>query len=301
MTIKLGVLGLSDGNGHPYSWSAIFNGYNPDAMEFCGFPVIPRYLEQQQWPESCIQGAEVVSVWTQDETLSHKVAKAAKIPKVASKPEDMIGEVDAVLVARDDAENHLELATPFLKAGLSIYIDKPIALSITDLNKLYDLEQYPGQIFTCSALRYSHELILSQKDREAIGEIRQIVAFTPKSWNKYAVHIIEPVLNLLPELDEPVGFGGKSIKRFAEDVSGSLLVSWESGVQTAFFATGDGISPISIRIVGTKGFKDLVFRDSFSAFKSALEAFLEGIRDQTVASPKSFNRRVVQLLERGAS
>lgn len=300
MTIKLGVLGLSDGNGHPYSWSAIFNGYNSEAMELCGFPVIPRYLEQQQWPESRIQGAEVVSVWTQDETLSQKIAKAAKITKVVSRPEDMIGEVDAVLLARDDAESHLKLATPFLKAGLPIYIDKPIALSIADLEKLYELEQYPGQIFTCSALRYSHELALSPKDRQEIGEIREIVAFTPKSWNKYAVHIIEPVLNMLPELDEPLDFRGGNIKRSREDTSGALLVNWRSGVQTAFFASGDGVPPISIRIVGTKGFKDLFFSDSFTAFKSALETFVEGIRNQTVASPKSFNALVVQLLERGA-
>lgn len=300
MNLKLGVLGLSEGNGHPYSWSAIFNGYNPDIMELCGFPVIPGYLEQQQWPESRIQGAEVVAVWTQDEALSQKVAKASKIPKVVSNPGNLIGEVDAVLLARDDAENHLELATPFLKAGLPIYIDKPIALSIADLNELYELEQYPGQIFTCSALRYSHELMLSQEDRQEIGEIRQIVAFTPKSWNKYAVHIIEPVLNLLPGFDEPVSFSGANPNRFPEDTSGSLLVNWRSGVQTAFFATGDGITPISIRVVGAKGFKDLHFTDSFSAFKSALEEFVEGIRTQTVASPKSFNTLVVQLLERGA-
>lgn len=301
MNLKLGVLGFSDGNGHPYSWSAIFNGYNPEAMELCGFPVIPRYLEQQQWPSSRIQGAEVVAVWTQDETLSRKVAEAAEIPHVVATPENMIGEVDAVLLARDDAENHLELAAPFLKAGLPIYIDKPIALSIADLNRLYELEQYSGQIFTCSAMRYSQELMLSEESRQEIGKIREIVAFTPKSWNKYAVHIIEPVLNMLPEFDEPVSFSGGSLNRFSGDTSGSLLVNWRSGIQTAFFATGDGVAPISIRVVGTNGFKDLIFSDSFSAFKSTLEAYVEGVRNQTVASPKSFNTLVVQLLERGAS
>ena len=33
MTLKLGVIGLSEGNGHPYSWSAIFNGYDSVEME----------------------------------------------------------------------------------------------------------------------------------------------------------------------------------------------------------------------------------------------------------------------------
>ena len=30
--IRLAMLGMIEGNGHPYSWSAIVNGYNPDEM-----------------------------------------------------------------------------------------------------------------------------------------------------------------------------------------------------------------------------------------------------------------------------
>ena len=299
MTIKLGILGLSDGNGHPYSWSAIFNGYDPEAMENCGFPVIPRYLEQQRWPECRIQGAEVVSIWTQNLSLSRAVAKASKIKNVVLAPEDIIGEVDAVLLARDDSENHLKFATPFLEAGLPIYIDKPIAVSIASLNKLYELEQYPGQIFTCSALRYSRELTLSPEHRQEIGQILAIVASTPKSWNKYGVHIIEPVLNMLPEHDKPISFSGKGEKYVHKDTSGSLCVDWRSGIKTAFFATGDEFSPISVRILGTKGYKELTFRDSFSAFRSALEAFVEGVANRAIASPRQFNERVVQLIEQG--
>ena len=42
--LRIGILGMTEGNGHPYSWSAMFNGYDPEEMETCGFPVIPRYL-----------------------------------------------------------------------------------------------------------------------------------------------------------------------------------------------------------------------------------------------------------------
>ena len=43
-TLKLGIIGLSSDNGHPYSWSAIFNGYDPEEMARCPFPGIPEYL-----------------------------------------------------------------------------------------------------------------------------------------------------------------------------------------------------------------------------------------------------------------
>ena len=83
------------------------------------------------------------------------------------------------------------------------------------------------------------------------------------------------------------------------DGSGSLMVRWESGIQTNFFALGNGQSPISIRVFGTSGWKDFTFTDSFSAFKAALQAFIQGISDKKVMSHRAFNTTVVQLLERG--
>ncbi|MDE4455122.1 Gfo/Idh/MocA family oxidoreductase [Psychrobacter sp. DAB_AL62B] len=297
MTLKLGVIGSSEGNGHPYSWSAIFNGYDSVEMEKCGYPVIPRYLEQQQWPASQIKEARVTAIWTQDIALSRHIAKAAKIEHVVTCYTDMIGQVDAVLLARDDAYNHLQYAEPFLRQGIPIYIDKPIALSINDLDRLYALEQYSGQIFTCSALRYSKQLALTTADKQSLGAIKQITAFTPKSWSKYAIHIIEPVLNMLSEGDEPVEMTAPATNR--HDSSGSLKVCWSSGIQTNFFALGDVQTSISIRVFGTSGWKDFTFTDSFSAFKAALQAFIQGISDKKVMSDRAFNTTVVQLLERG--
>ena len=297
MTLKLGVIGSSEGNGHPYSWSAIFNGYDSIEMEKCGYPVIPRYLEQQQWPASQINDARVTAIWTQDLALSKQIAKTAKIQHVMSCYSDMVGQVDAILLARDDAYHHLKYAEPFLRQGITIYIDKPIALSINDLDKLYALEQYSGQIFTCSALRYSKQLTLSEVDKQKLGSIKQITAFTPKSWSKYAVHIIEPVLNMLSEGDEIVEMTAPASDR--SDGSGSLMVRWESGIQTNFFALGNGQSPISIRVFGTDSWMDFTFTDSFSAFKTALQTFIYGIQEKKVMSDKAFNTRVVQLLERG--
>ena len=295
MTLKLGVIGLSEGNGHPYSWSAIFNGYDLEAMEHCGYPVIPRYLERQSWPECRIDGAEVVAIWTQDIEQSKHIAKAAHIKEVVENYSDIIGKVDAVLLARDDAENHLKYAEPFLRAGLPIYIDKPIAVSVAALDKLYSLQQYNGQIFTCSALRYSQELMLSEADKQRLGQIQQITAHTPKSWQKYAVHIIEPVLNMLPKDDTPI----ETLSPKVDDDSGSLIVRWQSGIQTNFFAVGAAKTPITIRVFGDNDWQDLTFTDSFSAFRAALQAFINGINNKKIASDRAFNEQVVSLLESG--
>lgn len=297
MTIRLGVIGLSEGNGHPYSWSAIINGYSPEAMALCEFPVIPRYLAEQKWPDARIKGAHVTHIWTQSQEVSRRVAAASLIANVVEEPEDMIGDVDAILLARDDAENHLRFASPFILAGLPIYIDKPIACSMDQLNRLYALRRYEWQIFTCSALRYARELMVTPEVCQRIGRVRHIQAVTPKSWKKYAVHIIEPILKIIGNHSlveaRPSYLGG----------SGStVLARFESGVTAEISAVGDGVvAPISIRLFGDSGWHDLIFEDSFSAFRAALVDFLDGIVTKTCRSPLEFNERVVAIIEAGAT
>ncbi|MDA8865593.1 Gfo/Idh/MocA family oxidoreductase [Gammaproteobacteria bacterium] len=295
MKIRLGVIGSSEGNGHPYSWSAIFNGYNANAMQHCEFPAIPDYLNKQSWPESKIMEAEVSTIWTQDPELSARIASASCISHVSSSLDDLESRVDAVLLARDDAENHIDYAKQFLLSGKPIYIDKPIALSITALDKLYQFQRYSGQIFTCSALRYSPELSLSSADKEDLGKILEISASTPKSWEKYAVHIVEPVLKMISPRDSIY----KAQLSVILEKSQSLNIEWKSGLKTEFTTLGDVQSPIKIQIIGTKGTKVLIFKDSFMAFKLALQDFIDGIIQNECKSPIEFNKKVVKIIERG--
>lgn len=295
MTIRLGVIGSSEGNGHPYSWSAIFNGYDISAMQKCEYPVIPEYLSEQNWPEARILDAKVTSIWTQDMKLSERIAKASLIEHISSSLEELGNRVDAILLARDDAENHHHFAREFLLTGKPIYIDKPIALSITALNDLYALQQYPGQIFTCSALSYGNEFRLSNEDCSKLGCIKSVSAFTPKSWEKYAVHIIEPVLKIIKPNCSIVE---SNVINYSNE-SRCLSVKWDNNVKAAFNTLGNINSPVKIKIEGSIGSKELIFRDSFSAFKMALQDFIDGISDGVCRSPFEFNSKVVELIERG--
>ena len=296
MTIKLGVIGLSEGNGHPYSWSAICNGYSIECMGACEFPVIPQYLAKQSWPDARIPDVAVTHIWTQDDELSARVARASLIPHIVQTPSAMLGQIDALLLARDDAESHLAFAAPFLEAGVPVYIDKPVALTLDGLHELYARQQYEGQIFTCSALRYAKELTLNKADLERIGPIRHIQANTPSSWEKYAVHLIEPALQLMGEPKQIMHAQARSIARTGRGVT----VSFEGGITVDFSALGNNVaSPLSIRVHGARGWHDLVFVDSFSAFRAALVEFIEGIRTGTCRSPLSFNQQVVAIIESG--
>ena len=292
--IKLGVIGLSDGNGHPYSWSAIINGYNEKYMQECEFTAIPQYLNNQSWPQDFIRGARVTHIWTQDQDISKKIMRASQIKNLALNPEDMIEKIDALLLARDDAENHYHYAIPFLRSGIPVYIDKPLALSMNRAKSLLDSQLYPGQIFTCSALRYAQEFCPTDEKLYGIGRIKRIEAVTPKSWDKYAVHIIEPVLNLLP-----INSKLNKINRYVNQDSTQLLLRSSCGIDMTFTSLGKRKSPIYIRIYGENDSLYLEFTNPFAAFKMALEEFLSGIRDKTSKINEIALLRIISVIEMG--
>ena len=270
--IRLGVLGLSPGNGHPYSWAAIFNGYDPVAMASCPFPVIPDYLGQRSFPEDAIDGAQVTHVWTQDRAVSEHVAAAARIPSVVDDPAALLGAVDGILLARDDAEQHRAMARPFLEAGLPVYIDKPLAVDLPEARRILDLQVRPGQIFSCSALRYAEEFHLSAAVREELGTIRHVEGSTPKAWETYAIHPVDAALGMLG----PQGRIMKSERR-AEDDRTEGRLEWESGVTGTFASLGAAAAPIAVEVFGDRGRRRMVFSDAFSAFREALRRFIDGI------------------------
>lgn len=292
--LKLGIIGISDGNGHPYSWSAIFNGYQEDAMARCPFPAIPAYLRERKYPEEFLSQAQVSHIWTQDAAASAHIASASNIPNIASSLTDMLHAVDAVLLARDDAESHYSFAKPCIEAGKPIYIDKPIAHTTKDLDRLLGIQQYAHQIFSCSALLYADELIEAKKELDSFGDIISIQATVPKSWEKYSIHVIDPVLYILGY--PPILFNNpQKGKSGSTRLSGQL----DSGAFVSFTAFGSASVPIAIEIIGSKRSKTYIFRDAFSAFRTALHQFVEGIDEEKLKISREATRSVVSVIERG--
>lgn len=296
--IRLGIIGLSPGNGHPYSWSAICNGYDPDEMRHCGFPIIPDYLGKQDWPAARLPGVEVTHVWTQERAFSDHIARAAGIAHVADRPGNMLGQIDALLLARDDAEHHLELAAPFLRAGLPVYIDKPVALDVATFDALHALQGRSGQIFTCSALRFAPEMRLSADEAARLGPLSFVTGTTPKYWDTYAMHLIDPLLRL-------PGLAGRPQRLFAAPVCGDGrtlgLQIRDGGPEVVLTALGgNSRGPLELCVHGEHDWRRLTFHDSFTAFRAALAAFVDHCRSDC-ARDDAFDtdRRAVELLQMG--
>lgn len=292
--MKIGVIGMSVGNGHPYSWAAIFNGFDKDEMALCPFPVIPEYLSKQSFPQNFLYNiAKVTHIWTQDLKISKQIALASKIDNVVNNIEDLCGNVDAVLLARDDAENHVEMAMPFLKAGLPIFIDKPFALTINEANRMLSSQKFESQIFTCSSLRYAQELTLNKEEFESLGHIDYVEGTIMNKWETYGIHILEPLVSQLPNR-------GKLIDVKAEMSDGFHVVNirWEC-CKAILKITGTIASDLTISFFGNNCVIIKKFSDSFSCFRSSLSTFIDSINEKKVVIDRQETLELVEILQKG--
>ena len=109
MVMNLGIIGYNKYNGHPYSFSAIINGYDKNHLIKSGWKVINQYLSKRKKSEFGIKDVLVSHVWTQDLKYSKSIAKSSFIPNICKDIDDMVGKVDGVIIARDDWKSHLKL------------------------------------------------------------------------------------------------------------------------------------------------------------------------------------------------
>jgi hypothetical protein len=291
--IKLGIIGMSEANGHPYSWSAICNGYNKDLMSECPFSVIPKYLSEKKWPESKIQNVKITHIWTQDKKISKNIAASTYIENIVENYQDMINQVDGVLLARDDAIKHYEFSLPFLNAGIPIYIDKPLSVSVADAKKILDSQQYDSQIFTCSALRYAKEFYLNKNDRKKTGNIFFIEANIPNSWEKYAVHLIEPIIAGNYQRGELKNISVKKIKNIHK-----VFVKWnELEAQVSTYENYNFVPEIIY--YGELGYVKKLFVNTFDAFKKAIESYLLSIVSKKIIIPRNETLEIISIIEKG--
>lgn len=279
---KIAMLGMTEGNGHPYSWSAMFNGYNKEAMEDCGFPVIPRYLEKQPPETFGVRGAKVTHVWCDDPENAKKVAKASLIPNILEKPEDCIGEVDAVIIATDQGWDHVERAEKFIEAGLPVFIDKPLADNVKDLKKFISWVNEGKMIMSSSSLRYTKEYIPYYTSTYELGDLRYINMTMPKSWEKYGIHAMEAVYPI-------TGPGYISVQNTGGKNNNIVHLTHERGIDVTIANIYD-MAGSPLKIVGTKGGVSVSSGDSYYSFHKQLDVFVEYL--ETGVRPYPFEETI---------
>lgn len=194
--IHIGLIGYNEGNGHPYSFSAIINGYDQEEMSRCPYSVIYNYLQARPLNEIGLEGMSVTHVWCPDKNIAESIAKCSHIPYVVDYYEEMLNSIDAIIIARDDVESHFPIAKFFLDNGKYVLVDKPLTVDAEQLNYYKPFLEY-GKLLSCSGLRYKSEMRTSFYGKLKKENVLFVNAFSVLDWKKYAIHVLEAVTPIM--------------------------------------------------------------------------------------------------------
>lgn len=264
---------MSQGNAHPYSWSAIINGvFDAKEIALVGYPAVADYLSANK-DTLGLGNAKVTHVWCQEKSIAESIARSSQIPHVLESLEEMVGQVDAVILARDDPENHVAMAFPFLAAGIPLFIDKPLAFSREDLNFFSEQHKAGKFIMSCSSMRYSNECRTIKTEIKTLGTLQLVTAVGKKDWKKYGVHLLEA---LFSTLDDPRPLWVQHIGKKDKDI---VLISFEGGVMATVHLFMHISSTFQLSFFGADSWKMADIRNSYSMFRDNLIEFIRSVEE----------------------
>ena len=280
--LKLGIIGMNEGNGHPFSYSAMFNGFDPVALKKrCPFELIKKYLPEEHQNRNLIGDADVTHIWTQDISLSEDIAAVAKIPNIVTNYEDMIGKVDGIILARDDPWNHLEMARPFLAAQVPIFIDKQLTASKEDLDLLLELSGIDYKLMACSAMRYTRDVKVA-KSRENLANVKSIHGMSRVSWMRYGHHLLEGIVAIW-------GVDVNWVRSLSSDKNHDIVqIEYESGLNVILEFITDISLPIKFTCFSETGPPfEVHFQDFYYSFREMMQEFTNMLTTNVVPIPYS--------------
>ena len=271
--IRTGIIGYSVGNGHPFSFSAIVNGYDDEKFAAAGWPVIHNYLRQQGPDRFGIGDTRITCAWTQDPAMTAALCAACRIDKACANLTEMLKQVDAVIVARDDWEWHAELAMPFLDAGVAVFVDKPLSLDDRDLSRFQPFLR-SGKLMSCSGLRYAAELdaLRIPPAQWEIGSPKLFVATVLNDIEKYGIHMIDAVASLHPAWGHAISVDRLEVPHQA------WRIELSDGVPMLLHCLGAVGKTFHLSVFGERGHRHFDLHDNFSAFRRTLETFFTMVR-----------------------
>lgn len=179
--IVIGIIGAE--NSHAINFGRLFN------------------LEQR------FPGVSVGYIWGETEEFARKAMKAGFIPEMVREPYEMLGRIDALIVDHRHAKYHIPAATPFVKAGIPVFIDKPFCYRAEEGKAFLQLARFHGTPVTSySSLSRSKSIEDIRKQVDAFSEISQVVMYGPVDINSkwggiffYGVHMIEQLMAIFGE------------------------------------------------------------------------------------------------------
>lgn len=195
-------------------------------------------------------GVEVTHLWGETDEFASKAAEKGKIPNIVKDPKEMLGKINALIVDHRHAKFHLEAATPFVKAGIPTFVDKPFCYRVEEGKAFLEMARKMGTPVTSfSSIAQSDSTYDIKNQLETIDGINHVIRYGPVDLDSqyggvffYGVHLLQPlmfmfgddILRVKISRDGKKGSAGLVFKSglYATLVFKNVASGWETFVET---------------------------------------------------------------------
>ena len=227
-------------------------------------------------------GVEVTHLWGETDDFARKAAEAGKISTIVKDQKEMLGKIDALIVDHRHAKYHLEAATPFVKAGIPTFIDKPFCYRVAEGKEFLAMAREAGTpVSSYSTVAQSDSTFDIADQIKSLGEFNNIVRHGPADIESpyggiffYGVHLVQPLMYMFGDEIKVV-----KINKYGKK-TGAVLI-FESGLQAnlvfsslhygweTFVETKKGIVELKSRVQETD--PERCYRDMVEMFRTGKE------------------------------
>ena len=235
---RIGIIGLD--TSHSTAFAKAINGPNPSAA-YAGFTITAAYP----------RGSADIESSTKRITGYTEEVKKLGI-EIVNSIEELLSKSDFILLETNDGRPHLEQAMQVIRAGKTLFIDKPVSGSLHDAIAIYmNAEKYKVPVFSSSSLRYMETVQDVVKGK--VGKVLGADTYSPATLEKthpdlfwYGIHGVEILFSVM-------GKGCKEVVRVNSPNTDIVVGTWNDGRTGTFRGTRTGTHDYGGTAYGEKG------------------------------------------------
>jgi len=238
LPLKAGIIGM---DAHALPWTKIINAQQA-AGELADMVVVAGYPGgSPDIPQSM-------------QLLDKSVAPVAELGvEIVDSIDELLEKVDVVMILSIDGRKHLEQSKRVFAAGKPVFIDKPIAGSLSEAIAIFQLaKKHNVPCFSSSSLRFAKRTLDIRQDPQ-LGELVGCDQYAPCTLEPhhpdffwYGIHGVEPLLTIM-------GPGCVSVTRIHTEGTDLAVGVWKDGRIGTFRGIRQGQRGYGSTVFGTNG------------------------------------------------
>lgn len=257
---RVGIIGLD--TSHATAFTKALN--DPSAgPEFGGYKITAAYPRGS---------SEIKSSYERIPGYTEEVKKSGV--EIAGSIEELLTKCDVVLLETNDGRLHLEQALQVMKAGKLMFIDKPIAASLTDAIAIFNAAvHYNLPVFSSSSLRYGTGT--AEINHGSIGKVLGADTYSPATLERthpdlfwYGIHGVETLYTVM-------GTGCKSVSGIFTDDADFVTGFWKDNRIGTFRGIRKGKTDYGGTAFGEKGIAQVGRYNGYNSLLAEIIKFFQ--------------------------